>query len=504
MATCSNHSSNDSSLDPPHNVALTVYSTKTQTELESFSTNINNTKNPSTYPQPYYRTTSLSFGGITSKSRYVCLSDDGGYISIWDMKKQPVKRARHFHLQQPKSSTTVPSCSKACIDPTDTFVIGLHDYDNKPQNTQTQHVTLDIFHLKKGSIIATLQDDGTHAGSSNCFHCSNIATNQLLVGTKDGSILLWDLSSSSISSSTAKYTSTASSYISPIVCLDKRHDGIVTNVEFSPMNKVLAASCSLDGTVVFHDVLSQKKIQTLRPSINRDDNSGVSLTSLAFHSNGYTWAIGTNNGYVMNYDLRQISSGPLSMMNVGQEVPSNTLYPVNKLAFSPSPSTSKTPKTIHKPKTTSTTLSDIKSKVDSPLLPSSKTSSVVKELFQTQNNTNDENQSYYSQQQSPLNKSVAVSPSVDTDKILESFDKMYERLQNRDNTYPSPNILASNQKLKKDRDLSYSSPSKDESYMKDVKSMDSINMSGIQSPYNRDDVVMITKVSATCLANVQC
>jgi WD40 repeat protein len=333
--------------------------------------------------------TSLSFGGSTAKSRYICVSDEGGYISVWDLKKQPVKRVRYFRLSH---DTSVGSggaedqsfCSKACIHPTDTFVIGLHGC--RPDDGvggDTQVVKLDLFHLKNGGIISTLQDDGTHGGSSSCFHCSTMDPNQILVGTNDGSLLLWDIS-----------LSNSASHIPPMTILHKCHNDIVTDVAFSPMNKVLAASCSLDGTIVFNDVHSKTKIQSLRPAIGQQqqnqyyngDSSDFGLTSLAFHENGYTWAVGTTNGFVMNYDLRQINAGPLSTINVG-DVNEERTYPVNCIQFAPmqsmTMSSSKTPKSLKKKgKKTSSSTSNLNiEKVQQPSVLKDDDIEVVKHAF---------------------------------------------------------------------------------------------------------------------------
>ena len=77
-------------------------------------------------------------------------------------------------------------------------MIGLHGaqpslIESSSSMNNNQYVTLDVFHLKNGGIVSSLQDNGIHGGSSNSFHCSNLDSNQLLVGTRDGSLLLWDL-----------------------------------------------------------------------------------------------------------------------------------------------------------------------------------------------------------------------------------------------------------------------------------------------------------------------
>ena len=320
-------------------------------------------------------------------------------------------------------------------------------------------------------------------------------------------------------------------YVSALTTLEKRHDDCVTDLEFSPMNKVLAASCSLDGTIVFHDIHSQKKIQTLRPILTTGANGGrsagerIGLTSLAFHSNGYTWAVGTNNGYVMNYDLRQISSGPLSTINVGDlgevtggdematadnrsGISKRISYPVNRLQFSPIQPSSKTPKTTKKKSLVSSsaimTATSVQTKqqtvhveeedaakfssskkearkemkqLNSPQLSSP---TIPKELFQMDDvrdesiksdtvvETNiDKKMPEYSRnignlsiEKNPIlekqsqiqehtrsistqdysiskSESMEGGPPSDANGMLQSFDQMYKRLQNRETLYSS-------------------------------------------------------------------
>ncbi len=379
LATCSNINPLSTAIQDfdrtNDDIALTLYSS--QTTLECFSNSKRTTSGNAN--SNHRQTTSISFGGSNAKSRYVCVSDNGGYISVWDMKKRPVKRVRCFKLQSRDDygNNIVMGCSKACMDRSDTFVIGLHGdlassisttATNKNTTTSSKYVTLDLFHLKNGNLVSSLQDDGTHGGSSNCFHFSHLDPNQLVVGTKNGSLLLWDISSTT-SQSTSSTTTTSTS--SPIITLECKHSNHVTDVAFSPMNKVLAASCSLDGYIMFHDVQSKKIIQTLKPSTSSSSSYSTSgrgrnvsdvdkynggLTSLAFDANGYTWAVGTNHGHVLNYDLRQVSAGPLSTLNVGDVgIGSNRststygdngdkkYYSVNRLQFAPPTSSSSLP-----------------------------------------------------------------------------------------------------------------------------------------------------------------
>ena len=502
------------------------------------------------------------------------------------MKKRPVKRVRCFKLQckhdnvEKNDNEVVVGCSKACMDPSDTFVIGLHG-ERSSGYTSDNHVTLDLFHLKTGNTASNLQDDGSHGGSSNCFHFSCLDPNQLLVGTKNGSLLLWDISSSFCTSSPTTTTKSKTIH-SPIITLENKHQNDVTDVAFSPMNKVLAASCSLDGYVVFHDVQSKKVIQKLKPSLPSSCSSAriVSdidihnggLTSLAFDSNGYTWAVGTNHGHVLNYDLRQISAGPLSTLNVGEIVDNSgddasdqnqhKFYPVNRLQFAPAPSSSsssavKGVKSAKKKQNlTASKLSnqDFKKKESQTIqteeqngatnfdesqigaaknFDSPKPSiSISKELFQSEmtnispdetltkaTNFNEnpdqgietnypksptnttaheisvvnETYEYPKEGESEITNIMDVEEGNDmTDSIISSFDKMYERLKNRE-TYSPPDkeSAAFQTHYENEKSMTTAAPVETQT-IESIKRRD-FNSNGIDD----GGVFMLTKVSGS-------
>ena len=308
--------------------------------------------------------TSISFGGKSAKSRYLCVSDEGGAASVWDMKK--ISRVRCFKMKGATSTSTStstttstststststaqhlrPSCAKSCMDPSDTHVVALHgdthvhgDYSSLSSFNKTKSIALELFHLKTGTRVAMLKaQDFAHGGGADCFEFSCVDDNQLLVGARDGSLLLWDIAATSNGGG-------------PFSVLEQRHTAAVMDVAFSPMNRVLAASCSLDGSVGFHDVQSKKTIQTIRPwdhpvsvsgqNINKSGGGGGGggggrdLTSIAFHHDGFTWAVGTEQGLVFTYDLRQTGAGPLCTMDVSGDADNNSMFNMNKNRYDP-------------------------------------------------------------------------------------------------------------------------------------------------------------------------
>lgn len=342
IVSCSNSLDQNS-----HNVVLSHYSTRSK--LESFSNFQSNPPgvNVSTAIEAA-AATSISFGGKAAKSRYLCVSDTSGAASVWDMKK--ISRVRCFKMK-PMSNTSStattnnnttarkmgrPSCIKSCMDPSDTHVVALH---GSSPSCPMNHIVVELFHLKSGSRVARLNtQENQYGGGADCFEFSDVNDGTLLVGARDGSLLLWDVSMSGIKSSGTNGGNNA-----PMNVLEQRHSAAITDVAFSPMNKVLAASCSMDGTVGFHDIHSQQTIQTVTPWDGRSasigsgssGSSGAGLTSFAFHHDGYTWAVGTETGTVFTYDLRQTGQGPLCSMDLTSSSSSSTsiTYPVMTLQF---------------------------------------------------------------------------------------------------------------------------------------------------------------------------
>ena len=118
--------------------------------------------------------------------------------------------------------------------------------------------------------------------------------------SRNGSCLLWDLSSPSPTLTTTMH---------------QAHSSNITDISFSPTNPVLIASCSNDRTVAFHDIDSNRTVQVLSPSYPKDKTSIGGLTTLAFRADGLTLAVGLDCGLVYLYDLRHTSNGPIFMMD---------------------------------------------------------------------------------------------------------------------------------------------------------------------------------------------
>eukprot|EP00559_Dactyliosolen_fragilissimus_P002279 CAMPEP_0184859644 /NCGR_PEP_ID=MMETSP0580-20130426/4630_1 /TAXON_ID=1118495 /ORGANISM="Dactyliosolen fragilissimus" /LENGTH=701 /DNA_ID=CAMNT_0027356399 /DNA_START=174 /DNA_END=2279 /DNA_ORIENTATION=+ len=344
IASCSNSSSPDEDLP---NISLTLVASKTK--MASFS-NFHTSKPTAAFPEQYTDTepaTSISFGGKAARSRYLCVSDASGYISVWDLKKST--RVRRFRLGATKSSNTSSHskqssefnnpCTKACMDPSDTYVAGL---SGSPMDGSLQ-----LFHLRQGKLALSMRGkDGKSYGGGSCFEFSALEPNLVAVGTKQGSVLLWDLSTSS------------GVDCCPSSVMAQKHSGSVNDCNFSPNNKALLATCASDGTFAFHDVKSGKLIQmvfpwklsTFKPPSGADSGKN-GVTSLAFNADGIKFSTGTANGITNIYDLRKVGSGPMMMLDSSPRIGTGS-YPVIRLEFGAnSMKKSKTPKS-HRKRTT--------------------------------------------------------------------------------------------------------------------------------------------------------
>jgi len=337
IATCSmstgpnnnrnNHNHHNNNKDNAHNVSLTlVESMKT---FESFSNFHKDTTNQNddpahdchhhhrTHPPPprYTQTplaTSIAFGGQIARSRYLCVGDAEGAVSVWDMKKNT--RSRCFRLTSssyPSESTTGTMCSKACMDPTDTYVAAL-------SGSHSPAVRLELYLLRDkrgvaGPSVTMVKDGrkiGVSYGGAECFQFSSLVKERVAVGARNGALLLWDISGT--------LTST----------IKKAHKGAIIDLSFSPTDPKLIASCSTDGTVAFHDINSSKPVHLLEPNISTTSSlcsnrsvgttgsTSGGLTSLAFRSDGQHLALGNDCGLVHLYDLRKTGTGPVCTLDV--------------------------------------------------------------------------------------------------------------------------------------------------------------------------------------------
>ncbi|KAG0295004.1 Protein nedd1 [Linnemannia gamsii] len=119
----------------------------------------------------------------------------------------------------------------------------------------------------------------------------------------DGVLRLWDTGSTG---STAVYHS-----------FEQKHDVPINGMTFSPFNRFLICTVSLDKRYTLYDV-DQKSVVKTR-------NVDHALTSVAFKNDGFSMAFGTDQGKVLLYDLRS-TNRPISVVDTNVSAPITSIH----------------------------------------------------------------------------------------------------------------------------------------------------------------------------------
>ena len=99
----------------------------------------------------------------------------------------------------------------------------------------------------------------------------------------------------------------------------KAHRAAATSLAFSPRNKLLLMTGGLDKRVMFFDIEKQATIRWI--------DTASPVTAVAMNYEGNTLAVGTSNGEIMIFNLKNGSSTPIST------VAGHSLIPARWLAF---------------------------------------------------------------------------------------------------------------------------------------------------------------------------
>lgn len=226
--------------------------------------------------------TSVAFGG---KSRYLTVGDESGAVCLWDLKKR--SRVRQFFHDGYASR-------QVSVDPSDTFVLSL------------SHAFLSVYNLREGNLSTSLDPPDRHMSFTK-FHTSPLEAEKTAIGTRDGSVVVYDIHSMNRNT--------------PLLTLDRRQSDAITGISFSSVNSQLLASSSADGTLQFFDIRSGETIQQLAAL-------SAPISSLSMHEGGINCAVGTDTGEVLIYDLRQ--NEPLASMHANGPVTSLQFAPIPK------------------------------------------------------------------------------------------------------------------------------------------------------------------------------
>ena len=299
---------------------------------------------------------SVEFGG---RGRYLAVASTGeregkvgGGASVWDLRKRA--RVRTFRLPGGGGG-----CSAAGIDPTDTYLAAASaggaaggDGGGGGGAGSGGRPLVGLYRLREGRVAATLWEGeekedrpGRREGggvSRNALAFSRMDPGRIAVGTRDGSVVVWD---AAVPLEEARVAVAAAPpppiRILPSARMAWAHGGAaVTGVAFSPRHKGLLASAAEDGTVAFHDVDLGRTVQTLRPppregegEVGNEQGGCRGVRCLAFAADGITFAVGTGDGRALVYDLRTAAAGPVACLRF---VPGDgrAAFPVTCVEFS--------------------------------------------------------------------------------------------------------------------------------------------------------------------------
>lgn len=112
------------------------------------------------------------------------------------------------------------------------------------------------------------------------------------------------------------------------------HEAAVTGLAFSPFNRYLMVTVSLDKKIVLYDV---DKMKSARTMVTQHP-----LTSLAFKGDGTTLAMGTLDGKILVFDLSAKGKAPVSQIDTGSDA-------ITQLRFIPQSTLTKRDSIVKRP-----------------------------------------------------------------------------------------------------------------------------------------------------------
>jgi len=242
---------------------------------------------------------SISFG---RKSRYICVSNTVGEISIYDTKKK--SQVRCFKLPSPNENHSRNPCGKSCIDPTGKVAAATSASDLDGASY--------LFDLERGSktLPRKILVDSAPRCASRALCFSQHIPSHVAVGRNDGSVLIWDVHHNHHSPSCS-----INAFMPEVNNqLNSAHN--VNDITYSPVNSKLLASCS--SKISFHDASSGKLIVSLLPP--NLYKSSTSFNSISLDTDGFTCAAGTTDASALLYDLRKATSNePISEISLASQ-----------------------------------------------------------------------------------------------------------------------------------------------------------------------------------------
>lgn len=347
---------------------------------------------------------------MSSGSRYLTTAS-GSILSIWDLKTKQIIKQLKGHTS-PIHKVIFNDSDRYLFSGDSDGVVLFHDA-NSSQVTQSFHLNTSITDIKLSPL------------KKNIFAASDIG----------GNVKIWDILSRreifDINSSNS------------IACI---------GVDFCSKNEQLFVTASMDTTMNMWDIQSNQlvhsvNISSIAQSVNIDPVTA--LSSMSFLSDGKNLSIGTNNGYVMLFDIRYPDS-PYHIIHASMD-------PIACVRFQNSNIKSKATSLPSEQVSTKATNSQIqektqlnninsslpKSNINQKSISSPLPSSIPSELQSSTQSINDQNNIKF-EKESVLNREKSLNNDLKSNILLEKDGKYSKKDLNRESTQESDNSKVKN------------------------------------------------------------
>ncbi|CDW91863.1 UNKNOWN [Stylonychia lemnae] len=195
-----------------------------------------------------------------------------GYVKVWQLKKKEARayKPTNFQIKQQVTCVGYNSTFDLIGASTNQGYINVFA-NNKNQTTNTTTAQNEISFFKSSDAYI------------NQFKFSPLMESIFATAQEDGIISLYDINNGN--NPTTQFTT---------------HKTGVRGIAFSPLNKLLLSSVSLDKQIIFYDITKNKKVSAIV--------TPEPLQCISFNSDGHTVAVGAiNSGNIHVYDLRNQS-----------------------------------------------------------------------------------------------------------------------------------------------------------------------------------------------------
>ena len=217
---------------------------------------------------------SVSF---SSGSRYLACGGSDKVVKIWDLKKRTI--IRHF-----KSHTAEVTCVEFSRDGDKFIGSGSSSGEIVLFNVVTGKLSLNLSAAKLSPSYAS----GEQESATTSVSFSSLQRTAMVSSAADGSVYLWDISTSPSQALRD--------------CYGELHTAPASAVAFSPVSASLFASGGYDKRLLLVDTSSDENVVA-------SVTARSPITCLTFLPGGNMISVGTSDGGLLAYDLRRMGNG---------------------------------------------------------------------------------------------------------------------------------------------------------------------------------------------------